>query len=84
MFLEVGGESREHRVGTVLLVLGLGEGQADAPDRLSNAPRCLDSPVYGAVVYVSRRLLHLAQLFLSLLPLSRGCFVALHDGPEPL
>jgi hypothetical protein len=84
MFLEVGGECGENRVRTVLVILGLGQGRADAPDRLSNAPRCLDSPVHGAVVYVSGRLLHLGQHFLSALPLSRGCFVALYDGPEPL
>ena len=84
MVLEVGGESGENRVGAMLLILGLGQGQADAPDRLTNGPRCLHSPVHGAVVYVSGRLLHLGQHFLSALPLSRGCFVALYDGPEPL
>ena len=49
MFLEVGGECGENRVGAVLLVLGLREGQADAPDRLANALGFLERLISGAV-----------------------------------
>ena len=52
MFPEVGGESGEKRVGAVLLVLGFGEGQAHAPDRLANALGGLERLITRAVVDV--------------------------------
>ena len=83
MFLEVSGKRGENRVRSVLLILGLGEGQAHAPDRLANALGFLERLINGAVLYLGQKCLKLRQFLLGGFPILIGRIVALDGCPEP-
>ena len=83
MFLEVGGESGENRVGAVPFVPGLGEGRADAPDGLANAPGGLGRLINRAVVDAGYRRLKLGQFLCGDFLFLIGRIVALDEFPEP-
>ena len=83
MFLEMGSESGENRVGTVLLVHSLGEGQADAPDRLTDALGGLERLIIRAVVDVGQSCLKLGEFLLGDFLFLIGRIVAGDGCPAP-